>query len=101
MLLIKRAARKGDRWTSHVALPGGKRDETDKGDEEVAIREAMEEVGLQMVFPSGDVGDGSKERREWNCLRVGALPERLYVLTPIWMSIYVFFYIRFIIKPSN
>ncbi|KAF8454945.1 hypothetical protein BGX38DRAFT_1170304 [Terfezia claveryi] len=46
VLLIKRAARRGDRWTSHVALPGGKRDEGDRGDEEAAVREVREEVGV-------------------------------------------------------
>ena len=100
VLLIKRAARAGDRWTSHVALPGGKRDVGDSGDEEAAVREVREEVGLGMIFPEGvgmgNVGEGGKEvggqqegdvgvgkvgtgEATWNCLRVGGLPERLYV----------------------
>ncbi|KAI5273093.1 hypothetical protein E4T47_03686 [Aureobasidium subglaciale] len=48
VLFIKRAARKGDRWTSHVALPGGRRDPEDKSDQMAAIREAAEEVGMAM-----------------------------------------------------
>lgn len=49
VLFIKRASRKGDRWTSHIALPGGKRDPTDADDQAAAIREALEEVGLDVL----------------------------------------------------
>lgn len=62
-LFIKRAARKGDRWTSHVALPGGKRDAEDKGDYEAAVRECLEEVGLNL--------DGGM------AIDCGKLPDRL------------------------
>lgn len=31
-----------------MALPGGKRDAEDKGDYEVAVRECLEEVGLDL-----------------------------------------------------
>ncbi|KAI5207700.1 hypothetical protein E4T38_03326 [Aureobasidium subglaciale] len=48
VLFIKRAARKGDRWTSHVALPGGRRDPEDESDQKTAVREAVEEVGMAM-----------------------------------------------------
>lgn len=48
VLFIKRASRKGDRWTSHVALPGGKRDPEDADDKAAAVREAWEEVGLDV-----------------------------------------------------
>lgn len=48
VLFIKRAARKGDRWTSHIALPGGKRDPTDADDKAAAIRESWEEVGIDL-----------------------------------------------------
>lgn len=49
VLFIKRASRKGDRWTSHIALPGGKRDPEDADDKAAAIREATEEVGLDVA----------------------------------------------------
>lgn len=49
VLFIKRASRKGDRWTSHIALPGGKRDPEDADDKAAAIREAVEEVGLDVA----------------------------------------------------
>ncbi|KAF2754412.1 NUDIX-domain-containing protein [Pseudovirgaria hyperparasitica] len=48
VLFIRRAARQGDRWTSHVALPGGKRDPEDKDDHAAAVREAWEEVGIDL-----------------------------------------------------
>ena len=49
LLFIKRASRPGDRWTSHVALPGGKRDPTDADDAAAAVRETWEEVGLDLT----------------------------------------------------
>lgn len=48
VLFIKRASRKGDRWTSHIALPGGKRDPEDADDRAAAVREAIEEVGVDV-----------------------------------------------------
>ncbi|KAI5357660.1 Putative NUDIX hydrolase domain, coenzyme A pyrophosphatase [Septoria linicola] len=58
VLFIKRASRKGDRWTSHIALPGGKRDPTDADDCAAAVREAWEEVGLDLdkyAIPCGNL----------------------------------------------
>lgn len=47
ILLIKRTIRSTDRWSGHIALPGGKQDpgETDL---ETAIRESHEEVGIDL-----------------------------------------------------
>ena len=63
VVFIKRAAREGDRWTSHVALPGGKRDPEDEDDKATAVRETIEEIGLDLT---------AKE-----ALFVGNLPERV------------------------
>lgn len=71
VLFIKRASRAGDRWTGHVALPGGKRDPEDADDCAAAIREAVEEIGLDLT--TGD------------CISVGNLPER--VVTTSWGSV--------------
>jgi 8-oxo-dGTP pyrophosphatase MutT (NUDIX family) len=71
VLFIKRASRVGDRWTGHVALPGGKRDPEDADDRAAAIREASEEVGLDLTTN--------------NCIYVGNLPER--VVTSSWGSV--------------
>ncbi|KAG0231333.1 hypothetical protein BGX31_005552 [Mortierella sp. GBA43] len=48
VLFIERATRKTDRWSGHVALPGGKREEGDEDDQETAARETTEEIGLDL-----------------------------------------------------
>lgn len=68
ILFIKRAGRVGDRWSGHVALPGGRRDPPDVDDRAAAIRETKEEVGLDLTRPE--------------CLYAGNLPER--VVTTTW-----------------
>lgn len=48
VLLMRRAERRGDRWSAHVSLPGGMRHE----DEPLAVtaaRETHEEVGLDLA----------------------------------------------------
>lgn len=80
VLFIKRASREGDRWTGHVALPGGKRDPEDADDRAAAVREASEEIGFDLT--TDDV------------INVGNLPER--VVTTSWGSEpYVFPFIRY------
>jgi hypothetical protein len=68
ILFIKRATRVGDKWTGHVALPGGKRDPEDMDDQATAKREAFEEVGIDLSSP--------------NAIAVGNLPQR--VVTTSW-----------------
>ena len=68
VLFIKRASRSGDRWTSHVAFPGGGREPQDAKDVSTSMRETREEIGLDL-------------ETDW-CLRVGNLPER--VITTAW-----------------
>lgn len=71
VLFIKRAARVGDMWTGHVALPGGKRDPEDDSDRIVAVRETSEEIGLDLTTK--------------DCIYAGNLPER--VVTTSWGSV--------------
>jgi 8-oxo-dGTP pyrophosphatase MutT (NUDIX family) len=68
ILFIKRATRKGDKWTGHVALPGGKRDPEDDSDAVTAVREALEEVGIDLSYT--------------HALAAGNLPQR--VVTTSW-----------------
>ena len=48
ILFIKRAERVGDPWSGHVALPGGRAEAGDTTFLDVAIREAVEEVGIDV-----------------------------------------------------
>ena len=68
ILFIKRAARVGDRWTGHVALPGGKHEEGDQNDMKTSTRETLEEIGLDLTTD--------------HSILVGNLPER--VVTTSW-----------------
>jgi 8-oxo-dGTP pyrophosphatase MutT (NUDIX family) len=68
LLYIKRAARVGDRWNAHVAFPGGRRDPDDADDAAAAVREAWEEVGLDLTAGQA--------------VAVGTLPQR--VVTMDW-----------------
>lgn len=68
VLFIKRTVRSGDRWTGHIALPGGKKDPGDLDDLHTSRRETREETGLNL--------DNSY------CMLIGKLPERL--VTSAW-----------------
>lgn len=48
VLLIRRAESPMDPWSGHMALPGGRRDPDDLDDLTTAIRETLEEVGLDL-----------------------------------------------------
>jgi len=48
VLLIKRADSERDPWSGHMALPGGRRDDDDETLLATAIRETIEEVGLDL-----------------------------------------------------
>lgn len=48
VLLIRRSERRGDPWSGHTALPGGRASERDQDAIETARREAREEIGLDL-----------------------------------------------------
>ena len=48
ILFIKRAVKRGDPWSGQMAFPGGHRDGTDSGLKQAAMRETLEEVGLDL-----------------------------------------------------
>lgn len=49
LLLIKRSERDDDPWSGHVALPGGRYDPTDATLQDTAIRETLEETGIDLA----------------------------------------------------
>ena len=48
VLLIKRATYVGDPWSGHIAFPGGRHEPSDATLEHTAIREAREEVAIDL-----------------------------------------------------
>jgi 8-oxo-dGTP pyrophosphatase MutT (NUDIX family) len=48
VLLIKRAERSGDPWSGQIAFPGGKMQPGDDTPRDTAVRETMEEVGVDL-----------------------------------------------------
>jgi 8-oxo-dGTP pyrophosphatase MutT (NUDIX family) len=49
ILLIQRAVREGDPWSGQIALPGGRRGPEDATLQDTAIRETLEETGLDLA----------------------------------------------------
>ena len=49
ILLIQRADREGDPWSGQIALPGGRRGPEDATLQDTAIRETLEETGLDLA----------------------------------------------------
>ena len=58
VLLIKRAERSGDPWSGQVAFPGGKMQEGDRTAKDTAVRETMEEVGIDLSRSAEFLGYG-------------------------------------------
>jgi 8-oxo-dGTP pyrophosphatase MutT (NUDIX family) len=55
-LLIRRAERAGDPWSGQIAFPGGKHVESDASAKDTAIRETLEEVGIDLRLSSDFLG---------------------------------------------
>lgn len=49
VLVIRRASSRRDPWSGQMALPGGRLDPADAGLVEAAVRETMEETGVDLV----------------------------------------------------
>lgn len=79
VLLMRRAERDGDRWSGQIGLPGGHADAGDRDLVATALREAREEVGLDL---------------EHNARLLGHLPavqaKARGFLLPMWITPFVF-----------
>jgi 8-oxo-dGTP pyrophosphatase MutT (NUDIX family) len=58
MLLIKRAERIGDPWSGQIAFPGGKMQPNDGSAKDTAVRETLEEVGIDLGTSGEFLGYG-------------------------------------------
>lgn len=56
IFLIKRAERQGDPWSGQVAFPGGKMTAGDRSAMQTAVRETMEEVGVDLARDADFLG---------------------------------------------
>lgn len=76
LLFIRRARRRGDPWSGHMAWPGGKREACDDTLLACAIRETREEVGL-------DLAEGGELAGALAVVRLyGRRPESLRCVAP-------------------
>lgn len=55
-VVIHRAHRRGDPWSGHMALPGGRQDATDRDLPATAVRETREEVGVDLALHGERLG---------------------------------------------
>jgi len=77
-LFIKRATREGDPWSGQIALPGGRRNPDEESLKLTAIRETLEEIGLDLSVEGELLGELSELR------------PRTPLLPPIIVRPYVF-----------
>jgi 8-oxo-dGTP pyrophosphatase MutT (NUDIX family) len=61
-LFIKRATRAGDPWSGQIALPGGRRHDGEDSLQRTAMRETLEEIGLDLAAHGQLLGELSESR---------------------------------------
>jgi 8-oxo-dGTP pyrophosphatase MutT (NUDIX family) len=76
VLLMKRREHAGDRWSGHVSLPGGKEHPGDRDLVATAVRETLEEVGIDLARSGRLVGrlDGLRAIAEGKLLPMTITP---------------------------
>jgi len=80
MLLIERARHPHDPWSGQMAFPGGRMDPTDQDLSTTAARETLEEVGIALGAPIGQLDDMTNAR----------MRQRLPAVRPITVSPFVY-----------
>lgn len=95
ILFIQRVERLGDRWSGHMALPGGKVDAVDRSPAAAAVRETYEEVGITLPAAVGRLDDQHGRARQ---ARVGTwvfalddrpepVPDPREVAAALWLPV--------------
>lgn len=82
LLLIRRAVRAGDPWSGQIGLPGGRYDPSDDSLETTAIRETMEEVGLDLRVHGRRIGMLDELRPRTPVLPPIIVRPFVYLVTP-------------------
>ncbi|HEY0005145.1 MAG TPA: CoA pyrophosphatase [Pyrinomonadaceae bacterium] len=88
LLVIKRAVHERDHWSGHLALPGGRRDRADADLRQTAIRETLEEVGIdlasggQVLGPLETIGPRSPQAPQIAVTPFVAVAPAQYNLSP-------------------
>lgn len=85
ILYIKRSTRSNDRWSSHLAFPGGRMEPEDEDSQFCALRETFEEVGIDLA-ETDYVSIGQLDDREITT----SLGKRLLMI----LSSFVYLYLK-------
>jgi 8-oxo-dGTP pyrophosphatase MutT (NUDIX family) len=105
ILFIERATRDNDPWSGQMALPGGRKDPTDRDMQATAERETLEEVGVALRDPVGRLDDfaGGNERVLPFIVSpyVYTLPRRPEVTTNHEVSSSVWIPVQWILHPES
>lgn len=103
LAFIERAERTGDRWSGHMAFPGGRREPEDADLARTAARETAEEVGLVLPEPIGRLADQhGRSTRGLVAAFVYALDEpRTLTARPEEVAAADWISLRWLLDPAN